>query len=226
MLYVLDTETASLQGGVCDIAIVALDENLNITWQVESLIDPEVPISPGASGVHGIVDEDVWDKPTLSEFMEMHGWPLHRDDLIVAGHNVQFDCRMLADVLPQRYGKVCTLRIAKNLWPDNPDHKLQTLRYQFKLEAGPAHRAMGDVITCVSLLRMVADLKGCGLDGLIDLGSRPLSPETRIGFGKHKGTKLKSLPRDYVRWLLRQENVDADLRDALEATLTQTATTG
>jgi exodeoxyribonuclease X len=33
-------------------------------------------------------------------------------------------------------------------------------------------------------------------------------------FGKHKGTPLAEVPKDYVRWLLDQPNVDTYLRQA------------
>lgn len=214
-ITVLDTETASLQGGVCDLAIAKINENLEVEWSVESLIDPEVPISASASGIHHITDEMVWDQPTLSEFMEMHNHPLGSDDLVVIGHNVQFDCRMLGVHLPETYRKLCTLKLARNMWPELENHKLQTLRYQFKLDAGTAHRAMGDVMTCISLLRYVAELKGTDLAGVMELARKPLSPDTKFPFGKHKGTPLKNVPKSYVRWVLEKTEIDPDLREAL-----------
>lgn len=38
-----------------------------------------------------------------------------------------------------------------------------------------------------------------------------------INFGKHKGTALIDLDQPYVRWLLKQENLNGDLRKSLEA---------
>lgn len=38
-----------------------------------------------------------------------------------------------------------------------------------------------------------------------------------INFGKHKGTALIDLDRPYVRWLLKLENLNGDLRKSLEA---------
>lgn len=216
--HIADTETADMNGGVCDVAIICVDENLNEKWRMESLVDPERPISPGASGVHGIVDEMVEFEPTLSEWSNMHGHPFKRDDLIIVGHNIQFDCRMLHEVMPEVYRRLCTLKLAKLLWPDLENHKLQTLRYAFRLEAGDAHRAMGDVITCYSLLRRACDELKTDLPGLMQFVRKPLPPSTKIGFGKHRGTPIKDLPRSYVDWLLTKcETLDEDLRDALQA---------
>lgn len=38
-----------------------------------------------------------------------------------------------------------------------------------------------------------------------------------INFGKHKGTALIDLDQPYVRWLLKQETLNSDLRKSLEA---------
>ena len=38
-----------------------------------------------------------------------------------------------------------------------------------------------------------------------------------INFGKHKGTALIDLDRAYVRWLLKQESLNGDLRKSLES---------
>lgn len=217
---VADTETASLEGGVCDIAIVELDEGLNIVDSVERMIDPERPISPAASGIHHITNDMVEDEPTLSEFMELQGYPLDHDDLVICGHNIQFDCRMLADHMPKSYRRVCTLKLARDLWPDLDNHQLQTIRYTFGLEAGPAHRAMGDVITCVSLLRHIANERKIGLTEIIEMARRPMTLEAKLTFGKHKGTKLKDLPISYVRWLLEKAAPDPDLREALAQRIT------
>lgn len=42
------------------------------------------------------------------------------------------------------------------------------------------------------------------------------TPEV-INFGKHKGTALIDLDPAYVRWLLKLENLNSDLRKSLEA---------
>lgn len=42
------------------------------------------------------------------------------------------------------------------------------------------------------------------------------TPEV-INFGKHKGTTLIDLDPAYVRWLLKLENLNSDLRKSLEA---------
>jgi exodeoxyribonuclease X len=213
---VLDTETASLEGGVVDFALVRLDEGFNVVYSVESLIDPERPISPGAMGIHHITDAMVADQPTMAEFVGLHP-DVFYPGMVVAAHNAQFDCRMLAGFTPQDHKRICTLRLARELWPDVQDHKLQTLRYTFGLEAGPAHRAMGDVITCVSLLRRAHTEFGLSLEQMVAQCSRTLPLTTKLSFGKHRGTAIGDLPKSYIRWMLeKMDTLDPDLRAALQ----------
>lgn len=221
-LLVFDTETADISGGICDIAIAALDGDLNTVWEMESLIDPERPISPSAMGIHHITNQMVADEPTLAQWIGINGNPfIDNPGVVYGGHNVQFDLRVLgAQHLPDSYRTIDTLKLSRNLWPDMENHKLQTLRYTFDLDAGTAHRAMGDVNTCVSLFRKIASDHQCGLQGLLDLGRKPLSLETVMPFGKHKGDKLKALPLSYVRWLIdNATELDPDLREALASRL-------
>lgn len=213
--FVLDTETAGLDGGVCDLALVKVDYDLNVLWEVESLIDPERPISPSASGIHHITDDMVQFEPTLSEFMGLHSHPFKEGPMLFIGHNVKFDLRMLKDELPESYCELCTLKLARMLWPEAPDHKLQTLRYMFKLDAGTAHRAMGDVITCLNLIRMVAHEHDTDLQGVYEMARKPMPLSTKMPFGKHKGVPLSDVPKSYVRWLLDSAEIDPDLREAL-----------
>lgn len=219
-IVVIDTETATMKGPVCDLAVIEIDEELNVIGSRESLIDPQRLMAPAAQAIHGITDDMVDDQPTMAEYLEHFGNPFDVEGLIVIGHNVQFDCRMLTDLLPEKYTKVCTLRMARNMWPDLKDedenHKLGTLAIMFGLDTGPAHRAMGDAVTCLNLLRHMSDVSKVGSFGeLMELGTRTLSLETKMTFGKHKGLKLKDLPSDYVRWCLSQKDMDQDLLAAL-----------
>ena len=219
-IIILDTETAGLKppanggSGVCDIALMVVNEDFDVLWQTESLIDPGCAISPEAMGVHHITEEMVWDKPTLLEFMEMHEMPLYDADVVI-GHHVEFDCRFLMDYLPEDFKSLDTLKLARNAWPDAESHKLQTLRYTFKLDAGDAHRAMGDVITTLNLAKHLMAWYGTDFNGLMSLMSAPLSLDTKIHFGKHRGERLRDLPKNYVDWLLNKADIDPDLRAAL-----------
>ena len=217
-VIVLDTETASLTQGVVDIAIAVVNEYFDVLWSVESLIDPECPICPEAMGVHHITEEMVWDKPTLQEFMELNEMPLYDVDVVV-GHKISFDLGFLQDYLPEQFKTIDTLKLARNAWPDAENHKLQTLRYKFKLDAGDAHRAMGDVITTINLAKRLMAEYGTDFNGLLNLMSAPVSTQYVMPFGAHKGTRICDIPRNYAWWVVNKSDFEPELKLAFSTLL-------
>jgi exodeoxyribonuclease X len=146
--------------------------------------------------------------------MREHRYPLTDVD-VVCGHRASFDIGFLRNYLPERFDVIDTLKLARSLWPEAESHKLQTLRYTFGLDAGSAHRAMGDVITTISLMRRIAQEHDTDASGLLMLMNAPLSLDALMPFGKHKNERLRDLPMNYVRWLLDKADIDPDLREAL-----------
>lgn len=160
----------------------------------------------------------VEDKPTLAEFMREHKYPFDDADVFI-GHSVNFDLRFVRDYLPETFQTIDTLKLSRMVWPELDSHKLQTLRYTFGLDAGSAHRAMGDVITTISLARRIAEEVGTDARGLLQLMNAPLPLTTRINFGKYRGERLCDLPISYVRWLVDKADIEPYLREALAARL-------
>ena len=74
-------------------------------------------------------------------------------------HNVPFDrgilgSEMLRAGLPSPASAMyCTLRLARRVFPDAPDHKLGTLAGYLKLDREPSHRALADALTTLALFR-------------------------------------------------------------------------
>jgi DNA polymerase III epsilon subunit-like protein len=215
---VADTETAGLdpKDGVVEIALIEVDDALKTLNTHYSLIDPEGPISPSASGVHGIVASDVADAPTLAQFFDQDTVKVYCDEpLIVIGHNIDFDLRFIGSHLRGKVLPVCTLRLARAMYPDAENHKLQTLRYVINLEAGDAHSALGDTVLCLNLIRQMTVDLNCQLEDLVEACQGPLRVH-RMPFGKHHGLPLDELPRGYRKWLM-EADIDRDLRYSLES---------
>lgn len=64
---ILDTETTDLRGYIVDIAIIRATDGEVL---VNTLLNPDRPIEPGARAVHGISDADVAGAPTFEAI-----WP-------------------------------------------------------------------------------------------------------------------------------------------------------
>lgn len=218
MRYILgDCETTGSTPAdrCCELAWAELDDDLQVIDRQYSLIDPEMRISASASGVHGLTNMDVAEAPTMDEFFNIVlQRPLDGNVLLIA-HNVAFDSRYFRPYIKSLVGELCTLRLARRMWPEAENHKLLTLAYHLDLARGTSHRAAGDVETCLDLLRKIVAKSGKCLLELASESMQPVFVET-MPFGKHKGVSLKKLPRTYVHWLLGLDNLDRDMRYSLE----------
>ena len=214
-----DVETTGLRkpAKIVELCVVETDDQFNVLNTWESRIDPEAPIEPGASGVHGLTNAMLVDEPTIEQFMEMHGYPLRTDGVLIA-HNVAYDREFLGPHF-ESYETICTLKCARILYPDAPDHKLQTLRFYLGLEAdhSKAHTAGEDVSLLMQMAKKMCEDHDLTLSALLEVQTRKRRI-LNMPFGKHKGTALSDLPADYRYWLLNKaDNLDADLRASLEA---------
>ncbi len=201
-MIVLDFETTGLQPGYrpVEIAWLEFDTIYKVSESVTSLIDPQMPIEPGAQKVHGITAEMLVGMPTLEEFLKgEHADKFADEHVLVVAHNAAFDLPMFAPFC-KKATSLCTMRLAQALYPTAENHKLQTLASMFAVEVEPTHRAMADVGACFELLRTIAAKEGKSIDELLVIASQT-SPESLMPFGKHKGKMIKDLPSDYVAWL-------------------------
>jgi DNA polymerase III alpha subunit (gram-positive type) len=219
--FLADTETTGVgaDDAVCEIAWAEVDEDLNVLQQDAALINPGKPIHYAASAVNGITDAMVADAPSLEEYMASVGHPLFGDDVVFCAHNAAFDFRFLRELMHGDTRILCTLKVARRLYPDAANHKQGTLAAMLGIEVAreKAHSADGDIDVLLKLVKQMCADAGCGLSDLLHIQSIPLIP-TKIPFGKHKGTKLTDLPKSYVSWLLEKAtNLDPDLRTALSA---------
>ena len=82
-----------------------------------------------------------------------------------------------------------------------------------------AHRADADImLTANILMHIIYHLNIQTIEQLYLASEDARIPRT-LNFGKYKGYAISELPDDYVRWLLRQEDLDVYLRKALENNL-------
>lgn len=210
MLYhILDTETASLKGGVCEIAWLVVNDELEVQSEFCSLVNPERPIDPGAQAVHGISDADVADKPTLKQIADQH----LPEPILIVGHNCAFDIRMVKEQV-KIAESICTLALSRKYIKGTTNHKLETLQAELKFPEQKSHSALGDVYTARDLLLHLNKNFDVTLQSALADSKIPRLVHV-MPFGKHKGRALLQIPRDYREWLLGQE-LEKDLRFSLE----------
>ena len=221
---ILDTETHTLNGQPIESAYAPIQiSDHKITLDKSQLFDQlysvDEPISFAAMAVHHILESDLENKPHYTTFK------LPEDTLYIIGHNIDYDIRALekCGVDSTRIKAICTLALARLVWPDAEAHNISALIYMISKGSEKAremirkaHRADMDIIlTANILMHIVHHLKINSIEELYAASEDARIPRS-INFGKHRGTAIADLPADYVQWLMRQEDLDPYLRKALE----------
>jgi exodeoxyribonuclease X len=175
--------------------------------------NPGKPISLGALATHHIMDEELVNCPASSSFR------LPAGTKYLIGHNIDFDWAAIGSPEVKR---ICTLALARSLWPNLDSHTQSALLYYFERETAReqlrnAHSALADVWICSKIVgQIINKLHPVSLDALWEMSEKARIPTT-MPYGKHKGELISQVPTDYKQWLLRQDNVSGYLRKALEA---------
>ena len=160
---VIDIETTGFgdRAGIVELAAVKF-KNGKVCDTFNSLINPQIPIPPSATMVHGIRDADVADSPSLWEVMPYFEKFIGNSTIV--GHNVSFDLNFLL-----RKGMKLNLKnreiydplkIARK-YVQSDNHKLETMIYRFNIEVDKRHRATDDSIATGELfLKLLEIAKG------------------------------------------------------------------
>lgn len=152
---VVDVETTGfspVNDRIVEVACVCVDGD-RIVDRWSTLVNPETPIPPRATGVHGITDAMVAHAPPLASALRQ----LRRfaGTRTLVAHSARFDLAFLSGLNSR--GAICTLRLARTLFPEAPNHKNQTLRAllevdRFFEEELDAHRALDDALVTARVL--------------------------------------------------------------------------
>lgn len=152
---VIDVETTGFSpvtDRVVEMACALVDGD-RVVGRWSMLVNPGIAIPRGASAIHGITDGMVRDAPNVHTALR-HARRFCRGRL-VAAHCARFDLSFVGASVGG--AAVCTMRLARALIPEAPNHKNQTLRRFLGIDriAGedlPAHRALGDALVTAHVL--------------------------------------------------------------------------
>jgi exodeoxyribonuclease X len=222
VFIILDTETTGVDPAVDQVielgfAATTLEKMLGYG---SALVKPSVPISPGASAVHHLVDEDVADAATLPVVTSalLDTWRGDERTIAYVAHNSPFDKSFLPQLADHPW--LDTYRMAKRYLPDLPSHANQFLRYALHLDISrswEAHRALGDCMVTSVLLRHMLngpardDFERLGVAAFAQFIDGPLLLEL-VGFGQHFGSKWADMNWGFLSWVtetMGDSNIDA-----------------
>ena len=175
---ILDVETTGLEPTQHELteigALKIKGEELKDVFS--SLIRPHRPIPSEITQFTGIDDEMVKDSPSAAEVL-----PKFIDFInssILIAHNAEFDLAFIKQHLKQISEKelknevICTLKIARFLFPNLENHKLHTVASHLGIPVANRHRAMGDAEATYQIwVKFMALLKEKGIANQRDLDS-------------------------------------------------------
>lgn len=215
-IVAFDLETTGLDKDgdrIVEFSFATLDETLAEVAPLESIVNPGIPISPGALAVHRITDDEAAPYPPLSHFAS----DIQRliEDAVLLAHNHDFDMGLLHNELVRAglsgirvdHPYLDTREIEYRINPNT----LEALHRRYTAQAHEnGHRARGDTDATIRILqhqlkalgRTVAELVNRGR--YLDRDRKFVKDEdgvVRFNFGKHYGKPVTSDP-DYLRWML------------------------
>jgi len=199
--------------------------------ELHHLLNPTIPISAGATAVHGITDEMVADKPTLGELVqELFAF---FDGCDLAGYNIKgFDVPMLMEEFARHKKYLINFNEVKlvdamGIYHSKEKRDLSAaLKFYCERDHTDAHSAKADVMATIEILKqqllMYEDLEPntsflhdyLSAGGAVD-GSRKFKRndegEIVFNFGKHFGKPACNEP-NYLKWMLEEGDFAVDTK--------------
>jgi len=217
-IVVIDLETTSVAGGgpqraVSLGAVTCRLGTVRGKWQ--TLVNPEIPISPGSRRIHGITDEHLVGEPTFAEVAPAILDLLTQADgerLVVAGHNIRFDVSVLRHEL-QRLDldlpELSTIDtggpLAALVGVRPKSGSLADLLATLGIINAKPHDALADAIACaealVELLKRAAAAEHTDFDELlthVSAGASTLTVAAGVKLRSSEPPLLPTLPSDHV----------------------------
>ncbi|MFV0559611.1 MAG: 3'-5' exonuclease [Enterococcus sp.] len=153
----MDFETANHEAhSACSLALVMVQHS-KIVGEYYTLIQPETPFFWRNVQIHGIHEKDVANAPKFPEVWQQINKYFQSNRLIVA-HNAPFDTRVLAGCLDYysidqpHYLSLCTVKSSKKLFPELPNHRLNTMCESLNINLENHHDALEDSRACAEIL--------------------------------------------------------------------------
>lgn len=152
----LDLETTgvdSKKDKIIEFAAVKI-ENGEVVDKLELLVNPEREIPLIAQAVTGISNAEVENQPVFEELKDQV--QAFIGDAIILGHNVQFDISFLKENGVQVSQKsLDTYGLSSIFFPAEKSLALEVLSERFQIEHKYKHRALGDILATVELLKII-----------------------------------------------------------------------
>ncbi len=176
---------------------------------LSSYVNPECEIPPNIVKLNGVTWDDLKPYKTFAEQIDdiINFLGTERRVYLVAHNGDSFDKAFLLEHMqkldirvPSNWFFMDTLKFARYFFPDLKKHNMQILRTHFGLSSDHAHLATKDVLDLEKIYFYMA--KGKTPQEMYQL-NKTLSQI--MPFGKYKGLPLKSVPENYVSFMVQKK---------------------
>ncbi|MBW2185963.1 MAG: 3'-5' exonuclease [Deltaproteobacteria bacterium] len=173
---IIDLETTGLdltRDVIINAAAVKIKSG-RITKIYETYVKPPFPIPPESIQWHGITDDMLLDKPTISEVLpELLSFI---GGSLIVGHHINFDIKMLDRHVQESYGSnlegtpwLDTMLLHKLVMENNTSTELDDLLNVYCIECDERHRALGDSIATAKVFLRILQENSSSYQTLNDL---------------------------------------------------------
>ena len=176
---VFDTETPNARNDRMSQIGVCVVENGAVTRSFGSLVNPECGFDAFNISLTGITPAAVRGKPCFAALWE-DGLGELLSGGVLAAHNAPFDMAVLAKCLAHyglawrpRAEYIDTVRLARAVFPELPNHRLNTVADYLGIELDH-HDAASDAMACARIL-IESERRGAALENFVrgyDLAAR------------------------------------------------------
>jgi DNA polymerase-3 subunit epsilon len=162
----LDFETANPDpASACSLGIVTVKNGI-ITDTYHSFIKPrKVFFDKHFTAIHGITEDVVKNSPEFPDLWDSY-LKQYIEEYVIAAHNASFDMNVLRhlfslyNISNPQINCLCTLKIAKDAFPELDNYKLNTIVSHLHINPGHHHESLPDAYACASILIKSSDILG------------------------------------------------------------------
>lgn len=162
-LSIIDVETtggSSTFDRVIEVGILRIEKG-RIVKKFESLINPEMSLSPYIESLTGISSSLLENAPTFYQIKD-EIYDILKDSIFVA-HNSRFDYAFIKNEFKRfdiefKNKQLCTVKLSRQLFPRYKRHSLDNIIERFNIECARRHRALDDASVVWEFLQKVPTL--------------------------------------------------------------------
>ena len=203
---VVDLETTGLRpgsSGICEIGAVRM-RGFEVDAEFQTLVDPGLPIDPGASALTGIRTVQLRGAPSPAE--AVRSFLAFAGDGVLVAHNARFDLAFLDRETERLTGSrigsavVDTVRLARTLLAGRvPSFGLGQLAWFLDTSERPCHRALPDArATAELLLALIGLAQERGARTVADLTALAATKTRRLLDKRHLAYGAPTRPGVYL----------------------------